>query len=63
MHYLLRAREITALRLVTLHNLTFIARLMEDMRGAIDRGRLSEVAQSLREGFPPGSPAPTSSPS
>ena len=29
LHYLLRARELTALRLVTLHNLSFIARLME----------------------------------
>ncbi|MBV9336668.1 MAG: tRNA guanosine(34) transglycosylase Tgt, partial [Solirubrobacterales bacterium] len=32
LHYLLRAGELTALRLVTLHNLWFIARLMEDLR-------------------------------
>jgi queuine tRNA-ribosyltransferase len=49
-HYLLRAREITALRLVTLHNLHFVARLMEELRGAIDAGRLAEVAGRLRAG-------------
>lgn len=50
LHYLLRAREITAMRLVTLHNLTFVARLMDDLRTAIDDGRLSQVARALREG-------------
>jgi queuine tRNA-ribosyltransferase len=54
LHYLLRAGEITALRLVTLHNLTFVGRLMEDLRQAIDDGRLSEVAAALRAGAPPG---------
>ena len=38
LHYLLRAGELTALRLVTLHNLSFIARLMADLRVAIDGG-------------------------
>ncbi len=41
LHYLLRAGELTALRLVTLHNLSFIARLMADLRAAIDGGRLA----------------------
>ncbi len=54
LHYLLRAGELTALRLVTLHNLSFIARLMADLRGAIDGGRLPEVAAALRAGAPPG---------
>jgi queuine tRNA-ribosyltransferase len=54
LHYLLRARELTALRLVTLHNLWFIARLMEDLRGAVDAGRLPEVAAALRGGAAPG---------
>jgi len=54
LHYLLRAGELTALRLVTLHNLAFIARLMEDLRTAIDQGRLPEVASALRAGEPPG---------
>jgi queuine tRNA-ribosyltransferase len=54
LRYLLRARELTALRLVTLHNLSFIARLMEDLRGAVEAGRLPEVAAALRAGAPPG---------
>ena len=53
-HYLLRARELTGLRLVTIHNLSFIARVMDDLRGAIDGGRLPEVAAALRSGAAPG---------
>jgi queuine tRNA-ribosyltransferase len=53
LHYLLRAREFTALRLVTLHNLWFIARLMEDLRAAVDAGRLAAVAAALRGGAAP----------
>ena len=33
LHYLLRAGELTGARLVTLHNLSFIARLMSDLLG------------------------------
>ena len=54
LHYLLRAGELTALRLVTLHNLSFIARLMGDLRSAIDGGRLADVAAALRGGAAPG---------
>ncbi|MBV8217360.1 MAG: tRNA guanosine(34) transglycosylase Tgt [Solirubrobacterales bacterium] len=54
LHYLLRAGELTALRLVTLHNLSFIARLMADLRDAIDGGRLADVATALRAGAAPG---------
>ena len=54
LHYLLRAGELTALRLVTLHNLSFIARLMADLRDAIDGGRLAAVAAALRAGAAPG---------
>jgi queuine tRNA-ribosyltransferase len=54
LHYLLRAGELTALRLVTLHNLAFISRLMGDLRTAIAEDRLAEVASGLREGEPPG---------
>jgi queuine tRNA-ribosyltransferase len=54
LHYLLRARELTALRLVTLHNLWFIARLMDDLRAAVDAGRLDSVAAALRAGAVPG---------
>jgi len=50
LHHLLRAHELTALRLITLHNLSFLARLMEELRAAIDAGRLSEVAANLLAG-------------
>jgi queuine tRNA-ribosyltransferase len=53
LHYLLRARELTGLRLVTLHNLWFIARLMEELRAAINAGRLADVAVALRGGAAP----------
>ena len=46
LHYLLRAGELTALRLITLHNLSFVARLMEDLRAGIDEGQLGKVATS-----------------
>ena len=51
-----KAGELTGLRLVTLHNLSFVARLMEDLRAAIDGGRLEEVASALRAGAARGSP-------
>ena len=54
LHYLMRAGELTALRLVTMHNLWFIARLMEDLRAGVDDRRLDEVAAALRGGAPPG---------
>ena len=54
LHYLMRAGELTALRLVTLHNLWFIARLMKDLRAGVDGGRLDEVAAALRGGAVPG---------
>ncbi len=54
LHYLLRAGELTALRLVTLHNLSFIARLMHDLRTAIDAQRFTEAAAALRAGAAPG---------
>ncbi len=57
LHYLLRAGELTALRLVTLHNLWFIARLMDDLRAGVDAGRLGEVAAALRGGAAPGTVA------
>ena len=53
LHYLLRARELTALRLVTLHNLTFIAKLMGELRAGIEEGRLEEVAGAVWSGAAP----------
>jgi queuine tRNA-ribosyltransferase len=46
--YLVRAGELTGMRLLTEHNLAFLARLMGDLRQAILDGRLTEVANSLR---------------
>ena len=46
--YLARAGELTGMRLLTEHNLAFLARLMGDLRQAILDGRLTEVANSLR---------------
>jgi queuine tRNA-ribosyltransferase len=54
LHYLLRAHELTGLRLVTLHNLSFVARLMADLRDGIERGRLDEVADAVLAGAAPG---------
>ena len=56
LHYLIRAGEVTGARLLTLHNLSYIGRLMADLRAAIDSDRLGEVAAGLRAGVPPGSP-------
>jgi queuine tRNA-ribosyltransferase len=53
LHYLLRAGELTGLRLLTLHNLKFIADLMTDLRAGIDSGRFDEVADALRAGDAP----------
>ena len=53
LHYLLRAGELTALRLVTLHNLSFVHRLMAALRQAIHAGQLAETAASLRAGETP----------
>jgi queuine tRNA-ribosyltransferase len=54
LHYLLRAHELTGLRLVTLHNLSFIGRVMADLRAAIDNGRLADVTAALLAGAAPG---------
>jgi queuine tRNA-ribosyltransferase len=54
LHYLLSARELTPVRLLTLHNLAFVARLMADLRAAIAAGTLPQVAAALRGGAAPG---------
>jgi queuine tRNA-ribosyltransferase len=53
LRYLLRQREQTALRLVTMHNLTFVARLMERLRRAIGAGTLAAESKALLEGASP----------
>jgi queuine tRNA-ribosyltransferase len=53
LHYLARARELTAVRLLTLHNLTFMAHLMRGLRAAIAEGRFAERAEALLGGASP----------
>ncbi len=53
LRYLFGLRELTALRLVTLHNLAFVARLMERLRNAVADGRLPEETAALRAGAAP----------
>jgi queuine tRNA-ribosyltransferase len=47
LHYLSRANELTAKRLLTLHNLTFMARLMERLRAAIEAGAYADEAERV----------------
>ena len=53
LHYMARARELTAMRLLTLHNLAFLARVMTRLREAIIAGELAEAAAALRAGQAP----------
>ena len=51
LRYLVRAQELTGMRLLTLHNLTFMARLMPDLREAIHAGSArGQVGDALRAG-------------
>jgi queuine tRNA-ribosyltransferase len=54
LRYLLKARELTGMRLVTLHNLAFVQRVMDDLREAVLAGTLPQVAAALRAGAAPG---------
>jgi queuine tRNA-ribosyltransferase len=47
LHHLARAGEILASMLLTHHNLRYYARLMEQMRAAIEAGRLAELGDRL----------------
>jgi queuine tRNA-ribosyltransferase len=53
LRYLARARELTAMRLVTVHNLAFVERVMRRLREAIGEGTLAAVAADLRAGEAP----------
>ena len=48
LRHLVRQRELTGLRLLTLHNLTFVAGVMERLRDAVAAGTLGEAAAALR---------------
>jgi queuine tRNA-ribosyltransferase len=53
LHYLARAHEPTAARLVTLHNLTFMAKLMRGIRDAIAAGELWAYSERMLAGRAP----------
>jgi queuine tRNA-ribosyltransferase len=58
LHYLLKARESTAARLLTIHNLAYLQRLMGELRAAIGAGRLAEANAAARAGAAPWELAP-----
>jgi queuine tRNA-ribosyltransferase len=47
LHYLTRSKELTAVRLLTLHNLTFMARLMGRLRAAVAADRYEDEAAAI----------------
>jgi queuine tRNA-ribosyltransferase len=52
--YLVRSSELTGMRLLTEHNLAFLANLMTNLRVGILDGQLADVANSLRRAeYPP----------
>jgi len=53
LRYLARARELTAQRVLTLHNLAFIERVMRRLRDAIGAGTFGATAAALRAGEAP----------
>jgi queuine tRNA-ribosyltransferase len=58
-HYLLKAQEQTAQRLLTIHNLAYLQSLMAALRDAIAAGRLAEAAAAVRAGAAPWQLAPS----
>ena len=53
LHYLARAEELTAVRLLTLHNLTYLERLVQGAREAIAEGRYGDYRSAGLAGAPP----------
>ncbi|HEX6754244.1 MAG TPA: tRNA guanosine(34) transglycosylase Tgt [Solirubrobacterales bacterium] len=51
--YLSRAEELTAVRLLCLHNLTYLQKLMAQARAAIEVGDFSSYASMMLAGLPP----------
>jgi queuine tRNA-ribosyltransferase len=41
------------MRLLTIHNLAYLQRLMAELRDAIDEGRLAAAAKAVRDGAAP----------
>ena len=57
LHYLSRAEAPTAARLLTLHNLTFLERLVAGAREAIVAKRFGEYRRPCSPGTHPGRPS------
>ena len=53
LRYMTKARELTAMRLLSVHNLAFVSRVMERLRAAVLAGNLATVAAELRAGEAP----------
>jgi len=53
LHYLARHKELTGARLITLHNLTFMAELMRGIRAAIQAGELAAYSEAVMAGRQP----------
>jgi queuine tRNA-ribosyltransferase len=53
LHYLARNKDLTGTRLLTLHNLTYVERLIAGAREAIGGGRLSGYSEAILGGAPP----------
>jgi queuine tRNA-ribosyltransferase len=53
LRYLVKNRELTGLRLVVVHNLAFVQRLMARLRHAVLDGTLASEAAALRDGAAP----------
>jgi len=56
LHYLARGKELTAARLITLHNLTFMSELMRGLRAAIASGAYAQHAEAILRGAAPWDP-------
>jgi queuine tRNA-ribosyltransferase len=53
LHYLAKHRELTGMRLITLHNLAVLGRLMAALRESIAAGTLAQTAADVRRGWLP----------
>jgi queuine tRNA-ribosyltransferase len=54
LHYLIRIGELTGKRLLTLHNLTFMERLMQRLRDAIGEGTYARESERVLSGSATG---------
>ncbi|MBH74719.1 MAG: tRNA guanosine(34) transglycosylase Tgt [Dehalococcoidia bacterium] len=57
LHHLFRAKELSAYRLATIHNVSFILRLMRDIRESIVAGRFDKFRTDFHDHFVPPDPS------